>query len=113
MLNFVLWVILKLKLDLLNAFNSFEFNVREEKKLEKFHTKNPILLELPIEMIKAAELFRELYRKTVEKYTYIAKYMFFNSYFLYLSGCAYITILGITFNRLFFTLLLLDIIEKS
>jgi len=39
--------------------------------------------------------------------------MFFNSYFLYLSGYAFVTILGIIVNRLFFPFLLLDIIEKS
>lgn len=112
-LNFVLWAVLKLKLDLLNAFNSFEFNIREEKKLEKFQTKKSSMLDLPTEVIKAAEFMKELMRQTVEKYTYIAKYMFFNSYFLYLSGYALITIVGIVFNRIFFTFLLLDIIEKS
>ena len=39
--------------------------------------------------------------------------MFLNSYFLYLSLYAAVTILGIVVNRLFFTLLLLDIIERS
>ena len=39
--------------------------------------------------------------------------MTINSYFLYLSGYAFITILGITSNRIFFTFLLLDIVERS
>jgi hypothetical protein len=49
---------LKLKLDLLNAFNSFEFNLREEKKLDHYQPKNPALLDLPLEIIKAAEYMK-------------------------------------------------------
>ena len=47
------------------------------------------------------------------KYLYVAKYLALNSYFLYLSLYAAVTIMGILFHRLFFTLLLLDIIERS
>lgn len=39
--------------------------------------------------------------------------MFLKSYFLYMAVYALINIMGIVFNRLFFTLLLLDIIERS
>jgi len=53
---------LKLKLDLLTAFNSFEFMIREEKKLEKFQTKSSIMLDLPMEVIKAQEFIKELMR---------------------------------------------------
>jgi len=61
-LNFVIWAMLKLKLDLLTAFNSFEFMIREEKKLEKFQTKSSIMLDLPMEVIKAQEFIKELMR---------------------------------------------------
>ena len=47
------------------------------------------------------------------KYVYVAKYLALHSYFLYLSAYAAVTILGIVFHRLFFTILLLDIIERS
>ena len=55
--NFTLWAILKLKLDILNAFNSFENLMKEQKKKEQFEPKNPLLLTLPTEVIKMMEQF--------------------------------------------------------
>ena len=47
------------------------------------------------------------------KYIYVAKFLALNSYFLYLSLYASVTLMGINYHRLMFTLLLLDIIERS
>ena len=43
---------------------------------------------MPKEMRIATEFMQKLYQENVEKYIYVAKYLAFNSYFVYLSGFA-------------------------
>lgn len=45
-----------MKIDMLRAFNSYENMIKEKKKLEKFKPKSEVLLDMPVELIKATEL---------------------------------------------------------
>jgi len=46
------------------------------------------------EMRNTTEYMQKLYQENVEKYIFVAKYLAFNSYFVYLSVFAILTILG-------------------
>lgn len=70
-------------------------------------------MDIPKEMREAAEYMHKLFQDNVEKYIYVARYLAFNSYFIYLCVFAFIAILGKSWDRVYYTLLLLDIIEKS
>ena len=112
-LNFVIWACLKLKIDLLSSLNSFDNLTKEEKKINKYRPKSETLLDMPVELIKATELMQEYMQEYVYKYIFVFHYMAFNSYFMYLSLYAAWTILGIFANRIFYSFLLLDIIQRS
>lgn len=93
--SFALWAVLKLKLDLLNALNQFKLLVHLRDKSNKTRKNlNSDLMDMPQEMKEAAQYMQLLYQENVEKYIYVSIYLCINSYFLYLSAFALLTVIG-------------------
>ena len=95
------------------AFNSYDNIMKDKKKFDKFKPRSKLLLDIPVELIRATELMQKYMQDYIYKYIYVLQYMAFESYFLYLSLQSIWTSLAIFYNRIFYSFMLLDIIERS
>ena len=53
------------------AFNSYDNIIKEKKKIDKFKPKSKLLLDIPIELIRATELMQEYIQDYIYKYIHV------------------------------------------
>lgn len=115
-LAFLLWSILRLKLDVRKSENMFEDYIRQKKKKSQLLLKSSKTKQRKKESVEdfQTDILKYMnFQENLLYYLYVIRHMLFRSYFIYLILCFTVTLVALTYSRIFYCFLLLDIIDRS